>query len=166
MLIFNETTRPEVIENIYSPTLSNYFWVLDMDLDGEGTMDYTLSPIVMFEETTGPALRLMINEFDFFVPAKWNVLLFDEETSEIDVIPAEDLTGRDFTAFVYGPNHSLAESGKITVVGYEPSISSVAPALNKNQMLCHPISSTSWINIAPTDIYNKYLKGKSIGDII
>lgn len=166
MLIFNEETNVEVIDNIYGPTLSSHFWALDLNIDGEGDIDYTLAPIVMFEETTCPSLKLEINGFEFYIPAKWNILVFDEETSEIDVVTAEDLSGNTFTAFVFGPDNSIVESGEVAVVGYESTHINVAPALNKNQMLCHPISPTRWVNVAPTDSYNKYLKGKSIGDII
>jgi hypothetical protein len=159
MLIFNEHSKPELIENIYGPTLSDYFWALDLNVDGDGEIDYTLAPIVMFEETTCPSLILRMNGFTFNLPAKWNILIFDEETSEIDVVTAEDLSGNNFTAFVYGDDAPTVELGHITVVGYEPNHINVAPALNKNQMLCHPISPTRWINVAPTDTYNKYLKG-------
>jgi hypothetical protein len=32
------------------------------------------------EETTGPALKIMINKYSFEIPASWNILVVDEET--------------------------------------------------------------------------------------
>lgn len=166
MLIFNEHNKTEIIDNINSPTLSNYFWVLDLDIDGYGSVDYTLSPIVMFEEITGPTFLVRIENFVFYMPAHWHMLVVDEETSEIDVVSGEDLLSGSFQAFLYGVSESLVTSSNIEIIDYKPYFKVVTPALNKNQLLCHPISPERWVNIAPTDTHNKYLKGKCIGDII
>lgn len=164
MLMFDEEYQPILLDSVYSPILTEYIWVLDLNM-----MDFTLSPLVNLEEIVCASLELMINGFKFYVPAMWNMLTISEETSQLDVIPMEDLVGREFTALVFG----ITQTGAIkyrpsTVIATDFKLEhvNVAPQLGKNQMLCHPIGPTSWVNVAPSDTYNKYFKDLVVGDII
>lgn len=162
MLIFDEKNEAIILDSIFVPTISSDFWILDLE-----QLDYTLAPIHVLEEVTCPTVRLSIRGFEFNMPANWNVLVYDSiDTMELDVVEASDLAGRDFTALVYGPDASLVVPGHIRVMDLIINGKNVYPALNKHQMLCHPISPDLWITIAPSDSYNKYLKGRVIGDII
>jgi len=67
---------------------------------------------------------------------------------------------------VAGPNIQKAIPGTIIVIDYDSRYKNVGPLLNKHQMLCHPISQEAWVNVSPTDVFNKYLKEKIVGDII
>lgn len=161
MLIFDDSTEPVILDSIHTPTITEYFWVLDLTI-----MDYTLAPLLVLEEIVSPALTVRIRGFEFILPANWNILVFAEETSQLDVVEMSALAGKEFTAMVYGPDMPNALPGLVTVVDYSPEHLSVTPSLNKHQMLCHPIGPTEWINISPSDGYNKYLKELAIGDII
>lgn len=157
----DENKRTIIIDVLNPPVVSNNFWVLDLNL-----MDFTLAPLITFEQCTTPLLKLQINGFQFALPGTWNVLIYDEETSILDVVPVFDLAGKRHTSFIYGPDMLNVTGGAITVVDYISSGDSFYPNLNKNQMLCHPIAADRWIVAAPSDSYNKYLKDKVIGDIV
>lgn len=161
MLIFDNNNKSILLDSIHTPIATEYIWVLDLTM-----MDYTLAPLLVLEEVISPTVELRIAGFDFVLPTNWNVLVVDSETMQLDVIEVADLAGKEFYALVYGPDESMIQMEVITVTNYHPNYINVGPSLNKHQMLCHPISPTSWINVAPSDSFNKYLKNKVAGDII
>ena len=160
MLIFDNNSHPIILDDIFTPTVTDHIWTLDLNI-----MDFTMSPLLVLEEIIAPTIELMVGGFTFKLPANWNMLIVDEDTSALDVVEIGDISGGRFTAFVYGPEKSRHEIAVVTVIDYYPSFHNVGPSLSKHQMLCHPISPDSWVNVAPSDSYNKYLKDMVVGDI-
>jgi hypothetical protein len=161
MLIFDDHSEAIILESIYAPTLTDHFWVLDLSM-----LDYTLTPLLVLEEIVCPSVTLRINGFDFTLPTNWNILIYAEDTQQVDVVEVGNLAGREFTALVGGPNINSHIPGRITIIDYTPEHQHIAPSLNKHQMLCHPIGPSEWINVSPSDTYNKYLKDLYVGDIL
>lgn len=161
MLIFDENNDAIILDGLQGPIPSDYMYVLDLSI-----MDFTLAPLLIFEEIICPTITIMVSNFAFELPANWNVLVSDEETLQLDVVEVSELAGKEFKALVYGMDMSMPKLEKITVCDYHPNFKNTGPSLNKFQMLCHPISPKTWINVAPSDSYNKYLKNKVIGDIL
>lgn len=161
MLFFDEDTKPIILEDIDVPVLADYMWVLDLNL-----RDFTLAPLLVFEEIICPTIEVQVLGFKFPLPAYWSILIFDEETLQLDMISVSKLTSGGFTTLVYGPSMPNIIPGKITVVDYFVSFRNVAPSLNKFQMLCHPIAPNLWVCVSPSDVYNKYLKDCVIGDLL
>ena len=161
MLIYDEKSRAIIIDDITTPILSEYYWVLDLSI-----RDYTLAPLQMLEEIVAPTLTVKIRGFEFNLPANWCMLVYAQDTSQLDIIEIGELAGKDFTALVYGPNMATVAPGHVRVVDYDSEGYNYAPSLGKNQMLCHPIGPEEWVNVAQSDVYNKYLRDCTIGDII
>lgn len=161
MLIVSERNQPVILDSIYTPTTNEYFWVLDFN-----QMDYMLAPLLVLTETVCPTIFLRISGFNFPVPADWNILVYSEETHQLDVVEVSSAVGQEFTALVYGATATDPRPAVITAVDYQAEYVNVSPSLNKNQMLCHPIGPSEWINVAPSDSYNKYLRDRSVGDLI
>lgn len=161
MLIFDNNNDAIIIDNIYSPTASDSMWVLDLEL-----MDYTLAPLAVLEEIICPTIEVMIWGFKFNLPANWNILVVDEETMQLDVAEISELAGREFKAMIHGPRMPRIEAAPIQVTDYFLNRKNVGPSINKHQMLCHPISPEAWVNITPSDVYNKYLRNIVAGDLI
>ena len=161
MFIFDENTQPIMMDSIFDPTVTEYFWVLDLEM-----LDYTLTPLSVLEKVTCPSVQLNVLGSSFFLPASWNILVFDEETGHTDVVPLANAAGENFTAVVNGPNCNMIKPGPITIIDYTPSADNISPSLNKHQMLCHPVSPDLWINVAPSDAYNKYLKDLTVGELL
>lgn len=160
MLLFNEHNQPLLIADIYTPTVNEYMWVMDLT-----QLDFTLAPMLVFEEVVCSSLQLRINGFEFVVPANWNILVFDPETSQLDVAEISHTAGKEFTALVYGPEKTKPQPATISVTNYFSEYKNIAPSLNKHQMLCHAIGPGEWVSIAPSDGFNKYLKDRALGDI-
>lgn len=161
MLIFDENSHPIIIDSITTPLTTEDFWVLDL-----GMMDYTITPLLMLEEIVGPMISLNIRGFTFDLPANWNMLVYSDDTMQLDVVDVGELAGKDFTAMVYGPDMTIVAPGNVRVVNYTAEGVAHTPSLSKNQMLCHPVGPKEWVNVAPSDVYNKYLRDCVVGDII
>ena len=161
MLILDGDNSPIILDSIHGPTLSEYMWVLDLSM-----LDFTLAPLLMLEEVVCPSIEVMIKGFQFIVPANWNILVYDRDTAQLDVVELAECAGREFTAMLYGPHKSSPSPGVITVTNYFVEHKNVGPSLNKHQMLCHPIGPDEWVAVSPSDSYNKYLRDIIIGDLL
>lgn len=161
MLIFDGDSQPIILDSINGPTVTEHMWVLDLNMT-----DFTLTPLLMLEEVVCPSIQIMIKGFQFILPANWNILVYDRETAQLDVVELAETAGREFTAMVYGPNKSQAEASIVTVTNYYVEHKNVGPSLNKHQMLCHPIGPGEWVSVSPSDTFNKYLKDIIVGDLI
>lgn len=164
MVISDENSFPIWIESIDTPTLTEYFWVLQLSLDG--IIDFTLQPLKMFEEQTTRTLEFLINGYLIEAPTNWNILVYSEETAQLDVAEISDLTRSKFTAIVYNHKSGKITPGPVTVIDYHSEAHIRNPALNKHTMLCHHVGPDAWVMLAPTDNYNKYLKGALVGDLM
>ena len=161
MLIYDGNSQPIILDSIHGPTVTEHMWVLDLNM-----LDFTLAPLTMLEEVTCPSIQLLVKGFEFILPANWNVLVYDRETAQLDVVELAETAGREFTALTYGPKKSAPSPAIVTVTNYFVERRNVGPSLNKHQMLCHPIGPDEWISVAPSDCYNKYLKDIIVGDLI
>jgi hypothetical protein len=161
MLVFDNNYDAIILDSIHTPTVSDHVWVLDLN-----ERDFMLTPLQVLEETICPTLELLIWGFKFWLPANWNILVVDPETQQLDVVEISELPGKEFSAFVYGPRRPSTDSAVIQITDYLPNRRNVGPSINKHHMLCHPISNDSWVNVSPSDTYNKYLKNAIVGDLI
>jgi len=161
MMIFDDATKPIIIESMYTPLVTRHMWILNLSL-----MDYCLAPIPILEEITCPALTIRIEGFDIILPTIWYLLVYDQETMQLDTVKIRDLPGRQFTALIGGPYVNKPLGASVIAVDYTQLNRNIGPSLNKHQMLCHPVAEHLWINVSPTDVYNKYLKDKIIGDLL
>ena len=153
MLICNNNSEAVMLDNIYDPVDADHFWVLDLKMS-----DFTLTQLLVLEEITCPSIVVNIEGFTFPLPAVWNILVFDPETHQLDVVEIKDLAGREFVALKYGPDMKGHQGATISVVDYLPNHTNVGPSMAKYQMMCHPISPDAWVNVSPSDVYTKYLK--------
>ena len=55
MLILDDNNEPIIIENVHTPTITEYMWTLDLTM-----MDFTISPILTFEEITSNSIMLRV----------------------------------------------------------------------------------------------------------
>lgn len=161
MLVFDGNSHPMLLDSIHTPTSVDHIWILDLAI-----LDFKMIPLQILEETISPSMEIEVDGFKFVVPTNWNIVVYDRETSQLDVVEISETAGREFTAFVYGPHSARPEPKIITATNYFPGYVNVGPALNKHQMLCHPISPDQWVVVSGSDGYNKYLKNTVVGDIV
>lgn len=161
MVISNEKSEPILIDSITSPICVDYFWTLNLE-----NRDFELSPLEMLEEHTTPTLVVQILGYLLEIPASWNILIYSQDTSQLDIAEASEICRGNFSAFLFNNKTDRHTNGSIRVIDYLPKSQIYVPSLNKTQMLCHHIGKDYWACISPTDNYNKYLKDAVVGDII
>jgi hypothetical protein len=163
MLIFDENYRPAVLDDIDNTVMADYFWVLDLNM-----MDFTPVPLQVIEEISCKSLEIRVGDnAGIIVPADWNILIVSDETSCLDVAEiGREIPGANFYAFTYGQRMKTFVPQPVLVSNYFEDFKNITPALQKHQMLCHPISEHAWINISPFDTYTKYFKNSFAGDLI
>jgi hypothetical protein len=161
MIISDENSQPILIDSIDVPVKTDYFWVLNLE-----ELDFMLNPLEMFEELTTTTLALEIDGYSVIVPSNWYILVYSEDTSQLDVAEIADLTRGGFNALLYNHKKDRIDGVKIKVVDYKAHDVVCTPLLSKNIMLCHHVGTDNWVCISPSDNYNKFLKNKVIGDLI
>lgn len=149
-----------IFDDVVTPTDVDYFYTLNLDLD-----DYTLSSLLTLEEIIAPAFEIDINGFRFFLPTCYHILVFSNETLQVDTVKIHELTNTDFSVLVYNNSKNKITDVNLHMINYIPEMKFVSPHLLKHEMLCHPISPDSWINITPYDQY-KLINNKVIGDFM
>lgn len=160
MFISDETTFPIYIDNIEVPTKTDMFWTLNLE-----AKDFMLSPLMMFEELTTAILVMEILGFRIRVPSYWNLLIYSEETSQLDIQEINEIARGYFTAMVFDHRRNKVVPGPISVIDYQSCAKIQTVSIHKNSMMCHPLGHDYWICLAPSDNYNKYLKNAVIGDL-
>ena len=160
MVIFDENTKPVLIDNISTPMLTSHFWVLDLE-----EKDFMLNRLEVLEEHTTPMLVIQIYGYSIELPADWNVLISSPETNQLDVAEISELTRGNFRVFVMNHETNKIHNAPVKIIHYEPKAILYAPSLAKNQMMCHALGPKGWICISPLDNYNKYLKNALATDL-
>lgn len=161
MVISDENYFPILIDNVEVPTKTDMFWTFNLE-----AKDFMLSPLYMFEELTTPILIMNILGYSLEVPSDWNLLIYSEETSQLDILEISEISRGHFTSVVFEHKTNNIIPGPISIIDYKPVYKIQTVSLNKNSMMCHPLGDEYWICLAPTDNYNKYLKNTVIGDLI
>lgn len=169
MLILTDYSRPYSLDSPTAPVVVKNYWTFN-----GGQLDYTLSPINYLEETTGTALRLSINGFEFLVPITWYILISDEETTQLDTISVSNCITSNSSALLMTSTDLKFRVADVKIVGIEHDVSITHPMLQKNSGLCHPVGKVMQDNkleaianivIGPHDLF-KFLSNKTYGDII
>lgn len=161
MVISDAYSQPILIDDVEIPLVIDYFWTLDL-----ARKDFKLSKLKTLEEIHTPTLAVSISGYVIDLPTSWNILIYSEETNQLDVASVSDLTRGSFTAFTYMHDTARVYPGKIQVLDYNINGVIHTPSLHKTDMLCHAIGGKAWVCVSPTDTFNKYLKGCSIADIL
>ena len=134
MLVITEYNHPYSISDLTAPIVPKFNWIFSTEL-----MDFSLSPIMYLEETTGAALKIMINKYAFEIPASWNILVVDEETMMIDTIPIADCSTKSYKAFLFCPTSMNLFLDDIKFIDLVPHVSLCHTSIPKNSMICHPV---------------------------
>lgn len=169
MLFLPETNKPFILESVYTPMVFKYCWMFNASL-----CDFQLQPINYLEETTGPAVLARINNFEFWIPKNWHILVTERETYQIDTVCITQCAAVPHEVFFFCPTETKLLSGTISIIDECSKIQVVHPMINKGTALIHPVGSSSIrvgqekhlaVIIGPHDMA-KSLTGKVVGDLI
>jgi hypothetical protein len=161
MVISDDNYFPILIDNVEVPTKTDVFWTLNLE-----QRDFMLSPLYMFEELTTDVFIVNIMGYSLEVPCDWNLLIYSEETSQLDILEFSEISRGNFTSVVFNHKKNRIIPGIVTTLDYKKDYKLQTVSMHKNAMMCHALGEDHWICISQTDNYNKYLKNAVIGDLI
>jgi hypothetical protein len=130
--------------------------------------DFKLSSIPYIEETKGPSVELMVEGFRFIVPASWNILVCDRETTILDTVPLATCSTCSHQALLFSSLDTKVRLADINVIDFFQNHSCYHPMVAKGTMMCHPVGpekrhdgleNVLSVLLGPHDLYSKYLKG-------
>lgn len=168
MLFLSDLNKAHIVDSLNQPMVIKHHWIFSAHL-----LDFTLANISYLEESSGPAVKLMINNFSFLVPSSWNILVVDNDTYQIDTIPVTSCANARYHAFGMSPTDSKMRLFEIVIEDFEPKVSLVHPMIQRATAICHPIGTTLdrgrdtevCAVIGPFDLH-KWVNNKTIGDIL
>jgi hypothetical protein len=167
MLVLADFGKPYVIDSLTSPVAIRHHWIFNAQMT-----DFMLQQITYLEETTGAAVKLRVNNSEFWVPATWYILVTDRDTYQLDTISVQACSSTKHIAFIFAPDEMNLRTLDIDVVDYVEDISLVHPMINKGSALVHPVGPGQGVGktlqlsvvMGPHDLY-KHLTNKVVGDV-
>lgn len=168
MLLLPDYNKPYLVESLTAPVVVKHNWIFHGP-----SCDFKLAPITYLEETTGPAVRARINNFEFWIPSSWNILVTDRETYQLDTVGVGSCATTKHLAFSFSPTEMKLRTLDVMIVDYADSMSLIHPMIGKGTALVHPVGPSPGqvstqiplnVVIGPYDLY-KHLSDKVIGDI-
>lgn len=169
MLVLPDYGKPYLIDSLTAPVVIKHNWIFSAPV-----CDFMLQQITYLEETTGAAMKLRVNNSEFWVPSSWHILVTDRETYQLDTVAVESCASTKHLAFSFSPDEMNLRTLDIDVVDYVSEISLVHPMINKGTALVHPVGPAPTFNgkqlqlsvvIGPHDLY-KFLANKVVGDVM
>ena len=169
MLILPDYGKPYIIDSLTAPVMVKHHWAFNAQL-----CDFVLSKITYLEETTGPGVKIRVNNFEFWVPSCWNILVTDHETYQLDTVPIPSCATTQYFAYSFSPTEMNLRTLEVRVIDYSDKISAVHPMINKATALVHPVGPVTQPNgsvlqlavvMGPHDLH-KYIGNKVVGDLL
>ena len=168
MLCLPDYNKPYMLDSLTNAVAIKYHWIFNAPL-----CDFTLTPIQYLEETTGSAVKVRINNSEFWMPATWNILITDRETYQIDTVGIQQCAAVSHLAFSFSPDEMKLRTLDIMVLEYCDNMALVHPMINKGMSLVHPVGPSPKgpgkeynlnVVIGPHDLY-KHIQNKVVGDV-
>lgn len=136
MLCLPDYGFPYLIDDVSGPVVPKYSWFYDVELN-----DFMLKPIRLLEETTGPTVRVRINDFAFNVPASWNLLIVDEETKLVDTVQITQCSSSGYLAFLMHPSTFDYHLSPIILEDLYMKESCAHTMIPRMNMMLHPVGT-------------------------
>lgn len=168
MQLISEANRPYIIENLTAPIGISHFWAFSSHM-----MDFKLEPLEYIEETTGPTVRVRIQNLDFDLPASWHLVAVDLETYTVDSVPVTAAASFNHNLLLFSPEDGKLVTTTATVIDYLKKGTCVHPAIPKGSAMVHPTGPELFhgrnifygILAGPHDLH-RWIGGCTVGDIL
>jgi hypothetical protein len=136
-------------------------------------LDFKLEGLTYLEETTGPTVRIRVQNLEIDVPTGWHLLAVDKETYLVDSIPVTATATFEQNILLFSPEDSNPTTTKVTIIDFNPRQSVFHPMVPKGSAMIHPTgpemshgkSIFYGIVCGPYDLH-RWVSQKTIGDIL
>lgn len=168
MQILSEINRPYILDSFTAPLGVSHFWTFSGHM-----MDFKLEETQYLEEIVGKTIRIRAQNLEIDLPASWHIMILDQETYTIDMVPIAQCASFDQPALLFSPDDSKPKIGKVQVIDFQDRGVCIAPEIPKGSAMIHPTGPELMhgkpifygIIVGPHDCY-RWISGKTIGDIL
>jgi hypothetical protein len=168
MQILSEVSKSYILDSLTAPIGVSHFWTLNAT-----QLDFMLEKLEYIEETTGKSVVIRCQNLDIVVPASWQVLSVDRDTSSIDCVPIARAAAMDYDVLLFSPDDAKVNSTKLQFIDFINKASVYHPMIPKGCAMVHPTgpelshnrSIFFGIVIGPHDL-NRWIGGKTVGEIL
>ena len=138
MQILTLENKTHVLNEIPEQVEDMRFSVLDNSNPNDP--DYFFIPLIFLQSFNSPALVLKIGEHIIRMPVDWHVLIGEQETGDLEVVPLTSLNDRGFKSFVFNPlTQFIPDWHLIEIVDVYQEVKWFFPKLNQGQLLTIPL---------------------------
>jgi hypothetical protein len=134
--ILPDFEHPYSLDDVSGAISAKHCWFYDVERN-----DFMLKPIRLLEETTGPTVRVRINNTDINVPASWNLLVVDDETKIVDTVQITQCNSSNYLAFMMHPSESSYSLSPITLLDLYMKESCTHVMIPRMNMMLHPVGT-------------------------
>lgn len=168
MQILSEINRPYIIDSFTAPMGVSHFWTFSGHM-----LDFKLEETQYLEEIVGKTIRIRAQNLEIDLPASWHIMILDQETYTIDMVPIAQCASFDQPVLLFSPDDSKPKVGKVQVIDFQDRGVCIAPEIPKGSAMIHPTGPELMhgkqlfygIIVGPHDCY-RWIGGKTVGDII
>jgi len=168
MQILSEVSRPYIIDSLTAPMGISHFWSFSGHL-----LDFKLEPLDYLEETTGPTIKLRVQNLDIALPTSWSVMAVDMETYTVDSVPVAQAATMDHSLLLFSPDDGKLVTTTATITEFHKKAIVFHPSVPKGSAMVHPTgpelshgrSIFYGIVCGPHDLH-RWIGGKTVGDVL
>ncbi len=112
------------------------------DFQDKHNCDYFFKPLVMTETFSNVTLQFQIGPHKILLPQEWSAILADPETGDIEIIPIDEINGRNFHIFSHNPLKSgIHKFFSIEPVDVFADVSWTVPKISSHNFLIMPLEN-------------------------
>lgn len=166
MQILPDYNFPYLIDSVNGPVIPRHCWYFNAM-----EHDFQLGAIRWLEETAGQAVKVRINGLEFFVPASWHLLVVDDESQYVDMVPITQCSNSAFKAFLFHPLSNNYEMSEVTLLDLSQSELCIHVDIPRGMAMCHPVGPRGKTDmtysclLSPQDL-GKYLVGTTAKELL
>lgn len=168
MQLLSEVSRAYDLNSLTSPMGVSHFWTFSGHM-----MDFKLESLEYIEETSGPTIKMKVENTEISIPASWNIVAVDKETYRIDCIPVTACATFEHDVLLFSPDDSKLVTATASVTDFQAHAACVHPMVPKGSAMTSPVAQKLWhqkeitysIIIGPHDLY-RFIGGRTVGDIL
>lgn len=134
-----------------------------LEYSDEETTDFYVKSLLFLESFNDTKAVVNIGDKSVSIPLEWSVIIGDQHTGDLEVMPITTLNDRDFDALVFNPISGFRlDYRSIQISSIYPDVKWYVPKLGYGQLLALPLSDGP----APDCIFVTHAKQNKVPEVL
>lgn len=139
MLILTEENKPYSLDRIPDSIEEDIRYCV-LDCSDAKNIDYYWLPLIFLESFSSPAVVLEIGKYKIQMPLDWSILVTDEHTADLEVMPLTRLNDRGFYTMTFNPlKQTWPAAYEINITDVYADVKWYFPKLKNGNVLVMPL---------------------------